>query len=231
MRVYECKLPFGIPMIWQEPRDHSSDCFLFIVKTSGYKKKNKCKIEYPSLLSAIHSVPRSAEIPVPVLKEWPFFEIPEFEYDEDFEIEDDFVRERFDHELNDLARYLGLFKKASEPVASRLREKNLLGKGATISYLWSREREFLQYFRTWLNGGVGTYRPVSAYNPTEWRLFIDSSKWSLKCVLLHNKCTKRVNDWLQYHMDKNIICSDLKMNCFLLGQQCRYTKYPCFLCM
>ena len=25
-----------------------------------------------------------------------------------------------------------------------------------------------------------------AYDPTEWRLFIDSSKASLKCVLLHN---------------------------------------------
>ena len=24
------------------------------------------------------------------------------------------------------------------------------------------------------------------YDPTEWRLFIDSSKASLKCVLLHN---------------------------------------------
>ena len=28
-----------------------------------------------------------------------------------------------------------------------------------------------------------------------------------------------------------IICVDLKMGCFLLGQQRGYTKYPCFLCI
>ena len=27
---------------------------------------------------------------------------------------------------------------------------------------------------------------ISSYNPEEWRFFMDSSKRSLKCVLLHN---------------------------------------------
>ena len=30
---------------------------------------------------------------------------------------------------------------------------------------------------------------VPQYKPGEWRLFIDSSKQSLKCVLLHNAST------------------------------------------
>lgn len=91
---------------------------------------------------------------------------------------------------------------------------------------------------------------IPSYNATEWRLFIDSSKRSLKCVLLHNgnlfgavpighsvclreeyEDIKRAIDLLQYHMHKWIICVDLKMVCFLLGQQRGYTKYPCFLCM
>ena len=60
------KLPFGIPMVWREPRDHSSDCYFCIVKTSGHNKTNKFKIEYPSLPSAIRPVPHSAGIPVSV---------------------------------------------------------------------------------------------------------------------------------------------------------------------
>uniref|UniRef100_A0A6P7FIP8 Uncharacterized protein LOC114329810 n=1 Tax=Diabrotica virgifera virgifera TaxID=50390 RepID=A0A6P7FIP8_DIAVI len=68
------KLPFSILMIWREPKDHSSDCYFCIVKTSGYNKKNKCKIEYPSLLSAIRPVPHSAEIPVPAFNEFPSLE-------------------------------------------------------------------------------------------------------------------------------------------------------------
>lgn len=90
----------------------------------------------------------------------------------------------------------------------------------------------------------------SNYNANEWRLFIDSSKRSLKCVLLHNGNLfgaipighsvslreehgdiKTVIELLQYHKHNWIICVDLKMICFLLGQQRGYTKYPCFLCL
>uniref|UniRef100_A0A6P7GL81 Uncharacterized protein LOC114333513 n=1 Tax=Diabrotica virgifera virgifera TaxID=50390 RepID=A0A6P7GL81_DIAVI len=151
------KLPFGIPMIWREPKDHSSDCYFCIVKTSGYNKKNKCKIEYPSLLSAIRPVPYSGENPLPVFNEFPYLEEEEYGYgadesdsnDEDFEIEDDSVRKGFEQqELNDLVRDLELSKKASELLASRLNEKNLLEKGAKVSYFRTRERAFLQYFQS-----------------------------------------------------------------------------------
>lgn len=259
------KLAFGIPMIWREPRDQS-DCYFCTVKTFGYNKKNKCKIEYPSLPSAIRPVPHSAEIPVPVFKELPSFEIEEYEFDknlsdpndEDFEIEDDSVPKRFDQlELNDLTRDLGLSKKASELLASRLHEKKCLEKGVKVSHFRSRESAFLQYFRS-DSGFVYCFNVhglieelgIPSYNATEWRLFIDSSKRSLKCVLLHNgnafgavpighsvylheeyEDIKRVIDLLQYHMHKWIICVDLKMVCLLLGQQRGYTKYPCFLCM
>ena len=63
------------------------------MKTSSYNKKNKWKIEYPSLPSAILPVPHSAKIPVPVLPQLSCLE--DVGYDEklsdsndaDFEIE------------------------------------------------------------------------------------------------------------------------------------------------
>jgi hypothetical protein len=83
----------------------------------------------------------------------------------------------------------------------------------------------------------------------EWRLFIDSSKRSLKAVLLHNgnyytslpighsvhlkesyenlelvltKIGYTAHDWM--------IFGDMKVLCMLLGQQAGYTKYLCFMC-
>ena len=86
---------------------------------------------------------------------------------------------------------------------------------------------------------------VTLYDPKEWRLFLDSSKRSLKCVLLHNgniygaipighsvhlkeqyEHIKLVLDLLQYKEQNWVIYVDLKMVNFLLGQQGGYTKYP-----
>ncbi|KAF2357609.1 hypothetical protein FHG87_011636 [Trinorchestia longiramus] len=91
---------------------------------------------------------------------------------------------------------------------------------------------------------------ASHYDPRDWRLFIDSCKRSLKCVLLHNgnqfasiplahsttleekyEAVKYVLDKIQYEQHQWIICVDLKMVNFLLGQQSGFTKYPCFICM
>ena len=76
------------------------------------------------------------------------------------------------------------------------------------------------------------------YKPEEWRLFIDSSKRNLKCVLLHivnkfssipighsltleekYKNTKLVLDKIQYYEHRWLICVDFKMVNYLLGQQ------------
>ncbi|KFM57282.1 hypothetical protein X975_22777, partial [Stegodyphus mimosarum] len=85
---------------------------------------------------------------------------------------------------------------------------------------------------------------ISTYIATQWQLFINSSKQSLKCVLLYNgnlfgavlighsvclwedryKDIKRVIYLLQYHIHQWIIYVELKTVCFLLGQHCGYTK-------
>ena len=44
---------------------------LLFSENIGFNKKNKSEIEYPNLLSAIRPMPRSNEIPVPVVKQLP----------------------------------------------------------------------------------------------------------------------------------------------------------------
>jgi len=159
--------------------------------------------------------------------------------------------------LNDLVRDLNLSKELSELLASRLTEKNLLQQDVKISYFRQREKNLLQYFvieddfayfsniKSLMNN-IG----VVNYYSDEWRLLIDSSKRSLKCVLLQNgnkfgsipiahsvkaketyKSVKHALQLISYQQHKWIACVGLKTVCFLLGQQLGYTKYPCFLCL
>ena len=84
---------------------------------------------------------------------------------------------------------------------------------------------------------------VEEYLLGEWRLFVDSNKESLKSVLLYNgneyspvptghsihvkekyKEIKMVLNLLKYQEHNWIICVDLKMVNFLLGQESGYTK-------
>jgi len=83
----------------------------------------------------------------------------------------------------------------------------------------------------------------------EWRLFIESSKVSLKAVLLHSgnvlpsipvahafgikesdDSMKQLLQYIKYDTYRWNICVDLKVIALLLGLQLRYTKFPCFLC-
>ena len=85
------------------------------------------------------------------------------------------------------------------------------------------------------------------HNPAHWRLFIDSSKTSLKAMLLHNgnikpsipvgysilrketyDTIKILLDILEYPKYNWKICSDLKVLSLLLGLQLGYTKHMCF---
>ena len=85
--------------------------------------------------------------------------------------------------------------------------------------------------------------------PLDWRLFIDSSKLSLKSVLIHNGNTlpsipaghsvhnkesyenmKILMEAINYDKFKRQICGDLKVIALLLGLQQGFTKYCCFIC-
>ena len=91
---------------------------------------------------------------------------------------------------------------------------------------------------------------MNCYKKDEWRLFIDTSKRSLKAVLLHNtnvyapipighsvilretyESLQLLLERLHYEQHNWQICGDLKIITILLGQQTGYTKFPCFLCL
>jgi len=87
------------------------------------------------------------------------------------------------------------------------------------------------------------------HNPLDWRLFMDSSKFSLKAFPLHNdnnlhsvpvghsvhnkeshENMKILMDAINYDKFKWQICGDLKVTALLLGLQQKFTKYCCFIC-
>ena len=87
------------------------------------------------------------------------------------------------------------------------------------------------------------------HKTTEWKLFFEFFKTSLKAVLLHNgkKCPsvtvayatnvketyenlKIVLEKIQYDKYCWTICCDLKVIALLMGLQLCYTKFCCFLC-
>lgn len=264
-------LKFGVPMVWREPRNHIDDCYFCMVDVNGINRINHHMWKYPDILSAIRPVPHSDEVPIPT-----FHQLPELCDDksntsdathevykgEDCDYEENDVMcsgpQCFSqNELSDLIRDLNLSKQASELLASRLNEKNLLDHGTNITFYRTREKDLLPFFSQENNlvfcqdvKGLLIKMDIHQYIPDDWRLFIDSSKRSLKCVLLHNgnkygsipiaHSTKMKEEYdniafvlekIKFEEHRWIICVDLKMVNFLLGQQGGYTKYPCFLCL
>ena len=257
-------LSFGIPMIWREQQNHHDDCYFCMVPNivKFNKKKTRKTITYPSLLSARRPVPHTDDIPIPIFSGFPDDDNQDplnvhVSAGTSREVRISERGEKFNQEeLNDLIRDLKLSKYSSELLASRLNEKNLLTENTFVSFYRQRHAEFLPLFEE--EGDFSYCKDVEQllyklgvedYNPESWRLFIDSSTRSLKCVLLHNTNShpsipigystklkeqhqpmKVVIDKLNYTSHNWPICVDLKMVNYLLGQQSGYTKYPCFIC-
>ncbi|UYV71170.1 hypothetical protein LAZ67_8001999 [Cordylochernes scorpioides] len=156
---------------------------------------------------------------------------------------------------NDLVRDLDLSKKQSELLGSRLKGWNLLHKGTKVCFFRKRQDEFQDFFSqenylVYCNDVVSLMEALGHDHDTEeWRLFPDSSKISLKAVLLHNgnkfpslpiahasnmkesyENMKLLLKKIEYERYGWKICSDLKVIAFLRGLQLGYTKLCCFLC-
>ena len=271
-------MKFGVPMVWREPKNHHDDCYFCMVSMSGWNRHKKKSWHYPDIESARRPVPHCSDVPVPVFTSLPDLD-PDDDttsiaeamdegsdsssssssihdsYLEDFQTAK--VKLFTQGQLNDLVRDLALSKEAAEILASRLSDHRVLDSDAKITFYRSRDEELIRYFSeeddfVFCNNiqDLLSAMGLPKYNPDEWRLFIDSSKRSLKCVLLHNggkfacvpighsvilkehyTSVKMVLQKLCYDEHKWIICVDLKMVNFLLGQQSGYTKYPCFICL
>ncbi|CAH0552824.1 unnamed protein product [Brassicogethes aeneus] len=217
---------------------------------------------YPSSTSAVRPI-RSSKGPLLSLPSTSIESSDELN-DPSCVSDDDFISKNYfqprplnQNELSDVIRDLGLSKTSFKLLASWLKERHLITKETKVSYYRTREKNFVPFFAeeddfvycTDLSG-LMTAMGLQRYDSNEWRLFIDSSKRSLKCVLLNNgnklgslpiaHSTKLKEEYptiaivlkkIKYNEHKWIICVDLKMVNFLLGQQSGYTKYPCFICL
>ena len=249
-------LRYGIPIFWREPENHSDDCYFCSCNVQGFNLKNKKDISYSKNQSAIRPISYGPGVPIPS---------PPDSFDDNLNDHETLVQQGGSEkdgdcynpcttdpipfsqsQLNNLLRNLGLPKDSAEVVGSRLKDKNMLAPGTSFSWYRSREKEFVSFFSQ--EGNLVLCSDVPGlmacfkieYAPDEWRLFIDSSKRSLKAVLLHNgnkyasmpvghlvhlkECYENLElilNKLNYSDHKWTLCGDLKSG---------YTKFPCFLC-
>ena len=90
-------------------------------------------------------------------------------------------------------RDLDFLKVSAVLLGSRLKSRNMLESKVTFSWYKHREKEYLSFFTkeadlVYCVDVEGLIEKLATtYNSCKWRLFINSSKRSLKAVLLHNK--------------------------------------------
>ncbi len=249
-------------MIWREQIDHT-DCYFCITEIEGYNQKTRKNIKYPDLPSATRPVPHTVQFPVPLppsvddIKLTETSESSETSQSE-FEPDDTERKPHFIHQkdLNDLARDLDLTKEKSEILASRLQQWNLLASGVKVTEYHQRSQHLARFYSLegelcYCNDIPGFFYALKLdYDASDWRLFIDASKESIKAVLLHignilpsapvaysttlkenYENISNIMGSIQYECHQWYICADLKVVALLTGLQMGYTKYCCFLCL
>lgn len=255
-------MPFAVPMIWREPTNHATDCYFCLTNVKGMNKKSKRYIKYPDIPSAIRPLLHSDDLPIPMPpKQLGNLSDNESDHtcnsnDASYVAEDRQPKLLSQDDLDDLIRDLDLPKGSAELLASRLHERNFLLPGTRISRYRNRDHDIQQFFKA--EGGLVFCCDIPGlilnmgmeYNSTEWRLFIDSSRRSLKAVLLyignsvasipiaHSASLKENYENLEtllssvkYNEHEWLICADLKVIAILLGLQGGYSKFSCFLCL
>ena len=59
-------IPFSVPMVWREPKNHFNDSYFCMTNIVGFTKKNKSKITYPNCESARKPLPHDEKNQPPV---------------------------------------------------------------------------------------------------------------------------------------------------------------------
>ena len=117
-------MPFAIPMIWREPKDHLTNCYFSKVNVIWHLTKNSHKSLYSKSNSAMRPVPHTESLPIPLPS------------DDDIEVSDDDpdCHKLCLAELNGIVWDLCFSKYEAELLAPRLNEKNLLLQDVSITY-------------------------------------------------------------------------------------------------
>ena len=58
-------MPFAVPMVWREQKDHLTDCYFCLTKIDGFNQKTRDEVKYKFVASAMQPCPHSDELPVP----------------------------------------------------------------------------------------------------------------------------------------------------------------------
>lgn len=268
------KMPFGVPMIWTNPgEDHdNSNCYACANDYIGLNRKKKNKKIYIGVQSAQLPLPHSNDIPVPRRPspdvrtvDTAFQSIPSdpSEFHSLYEPEPSTSGSRRPRlvsrdDLDEMVADLNLPKKKAERLASFFKQRNFSEPGVNVTAFRKREKPFVDFYT--LNTG-NTYvfchnidglmlAMGIRYSGDDWRLFVDSSKTSLKAVLLHKTneypsipiaystemketydTLKQILQDVQYEHHQWRISCDLKVVAILRGLQLGYIKYLCFMCL
>ncbi|XP_048852601.1 uncharacterized protein LOC125720773 [Brienomyrus brachyistius] len=257
-------MSFGVPMIWREPTNHTTDCYFCMTKVSGFTFKTRSSLNYPDVSSVSKPVahdPVTCPVPEPPAENTVDEEQQQetgvssvSDSDSDYQPEEE-IHLINSAELCDLVRDLALTKGQAELLGSRLKEFHLLAPGTATATFRDRHKDLVQYFD--MSDSICFCKDVDGlmsslrvdHSVEEWRLFIDSSKTSLKAVLLHNGNTyasipvgysahmkepyenmSLLLQKIRYQEYNWSICGDLKVVAILTGLQSGYTKYCCFIC-
>lgn len=159
--------------------------------------------------------------------------------------------------LDRMVAYFNMSQRHAEKLASFLKEGNNLEPGIKITGYRKRQSEYQKFFSvnddntfTYCNDIDGLMNAMQIkYKSNDWRLFIDSSKFSLKVVLLHKTnekpsipigystdmketydSMKTILQKVDYERHQWKISCDLKVVALLSGLQLGYVKYMCFIC-
>jgi len=159
--------------------------------------------------------------------------------------------------LDFIVAKLELSQRKSEELAKLLKEQNLLMPDVKITGYRKRQEDLQKFFTIDDSKKMAFCQDIKelmncmqiSYDSAELRLFIDSSKQSLKAVLLHKENSKpsipiaysldtKETYGQMDHILKSVhyanhnwrICCDLKVVAMLCGLQGGYTKYMCFYC-
>ena len=58
-------MPFSIPMVWREGKDHIMDCYFCMINLKGIYCKKKHHVQYLNVLLAIKPIPHDPYLSVP----------------------------------------------------------------------------------------------------------------------------------------------------------------------
>lgn len=194
---------FGRPMIWRDPVNHETNCYICKTNVYGFSRRNKQSISYATVDSVDLPVHHSSDLPVPVAP--PAAQVPdEMEYietegsysddgDDPLYIPDSTQPHMLSQgDLNDLVRDLNLTKEMSELLASRLQQWSLLERGVAVTAFRIRSANLAACFESfekicYCKDIANLFTAMNQHlEVDDWRLFIDGSKTSIKAVLLNN---------------------------------------------